>query len=298
MKKTLVLVAALAAAGAAWAQSPARTPVEQKEALVRRLLNDSPAVTRIEASGDAEARAFFGRARERHASAVILLQAGQPERAESELNEAMWLAGKARQRVPDTMRRSIELRVQNRAMMLAIDSLRGSYQRQLARTRGVDPATGPRDEALAAIDSRIEEAASFGNSEHVERVNTVLKAVERDLMAALSRILGSASLDYTQRFATQAEEFAFEVARNHGYQDLLPVAREVLGPDREASSAMAGYVAHNAARLERAQKSAARGDYAAALGAVREGTALLQAALTAAGLVVPRESSLAAGGSQ
>lgn len=293
MRRVLVAAAGLAAALAA-AQPAPRTGAEQKEALVRRLLNDSPAVARIEASGNAEALGYFRQARERHANAVALM-AADPARAETELNEAMWLAGKARQLVPDPMRRAIDLRVQNRAMMLAIDSLRASYERHLARRRGVDPATRPTDEALTRINARIEEAVSYSNSEHVQDANRVLREAERELMAALGAVLGADTLDYSQRFATQAEEYAFEVARNRSYLDLLPIAREALAAGRDTAAAMAAHAARNAAFVDRAQRSAARQDYAGALEAVRQGTAQLQAALAVAGLAVPRDTSIAGG---
>lgn len=284
------LAALLVLAATAQAQPVVKSAAEQKEALVRRLLTDSPAVQRIETSGNAEAVDHFRRAKERHESALALIAAAQMDRAEAELNEAMWLVGKARQLVPDPMRRAIDLRVQNRALALAIDSLRESYVRHLARNLGVDPATRPVDDALKSINARLDEATEHANAEQVERTHTALRAIERDLMGALGRVLGSRTIDYTQRFATQAEEYQFELARNRGYQDLIPIARAELFGGKDAAGAMATFVARNAALVERAQKSAAKQDFAPALEALRQGTGQLQNALAAAGLVVPRDT--------
>lgn len=279
----------------ALAQPVVKSAAEQKEMLVRRLLTDSPVVQRIEASGNAEAVDYFRRARELHERSLALIASAQAERAEADLNEAMWLVGKARQLVPDPMRRAIELRVQNRAMTLAIDSLRASYVRNLARNLGVDPATNPVDDTLKSINARLDEATEHANAEQVERAHTALRGIERDLMAALGRVLGTRTIDYTQRFSTQAEEFQFELARNRGYQELLPVARSELYGGRDAAGAMAAYAARNAALVERAQKSAAKQEYGPALEALRQGTGQLQNALAAAGLVVPRDPATPGG---
>lgn len=291
MRRALVAAALALAAPAAFAQAtPPRATVGQKEILVGRLLNDSPAVQRIEASSSAEAKEHFRSARERHARAVALLQAGDLAGADAQLNEAMWMAGKARQLVPDPMRRAIELRVQNRAMLRAIESLRASYQTHLARAQGLPRGTNATDARLASLNARLDEAMSFSNSEHVQEANAILHAVERDLMAALTAILGSDTIDYAQRFETQAEEFAYEMSRNRSYQELLPVARSELRPGKDAAALMERYAASSATHLERAEKSAARRDFPAALEAVRQATSYLQSALTAAGVTMPRDA--------
>lgn len=295
--RALAAAALCAAIPAAFAQAePSRAGVEQKEALVRRLLNDSPAAVRIEASGNGEAKEYFRLARQRHGKAVALLQAADHASAEGELNEAMWMAGKARQLVPDPMRRAIELRVQNRAMMRAIESLRASYRVHLARARGLSRGAEAGDARLAGIDARLDEASSFASSEHLQEANAILHAVERDLVSALTAVLGSDTLDYVQRFETQAEELAYELSRNRSYRELLPVARAELRPGRDATDLMNRYAATSASLLERAEKSAARRDYAAALETVRQATSYLQSALAAAGVILPRDTTAAAKG--
>ena len=273
MKRTW-LAATLAAALAASAQElPQRAGVEQKEALVRRLLNDSPAVTRIEASGNAQAQAHFAAARELHAAATRMLASGDLASAELQLNDALWMAGKARQLVPDPMQRAIEMRVQNRAMMRAIESLRASYRLH-----------APADPRLARIDARVEEALGFSNSEHVQKAHELLRAAEGELMAALAEVLASRTLDYHLRFDTPADEFAHELARQRAYEELLPIAQRTLKPGPEALARMERAALAGARLAERAREAAAHRDYAAALERVREATTQLQAALAAAGV--------------
>ncbi len=288
----LVVVSAAAQPGPA-----ARAMLQQKEALVKRLLTDSPAVVRIVASGNAQAQEYFRLARERHDAALALLQSGDLAQAELQLNEAMWMAGKARQLVPDPMLRAIEVRVQNRALARSIESLRASYQAHLARAQGLPRGSAAKDARLARIDARLEEAMSYSSSEHVREANAILHAVERDLMGALAQVLGSDTVEYAQRFETQAEEYAHELARNRSYEELLPVARHELRPGPEALAAMERHAGQSAAFVERAAKSAARREHAAAIEALRHATFHLQSALAAAGVALPSDAGAVAQGS-
>lgn len=273
MRRAL-LAATLATAICAAAQGePARALLEQKEALVRRLLNDSPAAARIEASGNSQARAHFASARELHATATRMLASGDLASAELQLNDALWMAGKARQLVPDPMQRAIELRVQNRAMMRAIESLRASYRQH-----------APADARLARIDARIDEALGFSHSEHVQQAHELLRAAERELMTALAETLAARTIDYRPRFEAPGDEFAHELARTRAYEELLPIAQRTLKPAPEAVARMERAALASARLVDRARDAAARSDYAAALGHVREATTQLQAALAAAGV--------------
>ncbi|HET9576802.1 MAG TPA: hypothetical protein VFP44_03190 [Usitatibacter sp.] len=283
---------ALALAAAADA-SPAesRTALEQKEALVRRLLTDSPAVQRIDASGNPQAQAFFRDARARHDEALRLMAAADNARAEQELNEALWLAGKARQLVPDPMLRAIELRFQNRGLARAIEALRDAYAAHLAKARGVAVESLAADPVVTRTRERLEQADALAASENVHEANAVLRGAERELMVAMTRALGSTTVHVSARFEQPADEYAYEAARRRGYFELLPIARVQLDPGREAIAAMERHVAASASWNERAEKLAARHEYPAALDAVRRSTAALQEALAAAGLVVPRETA-------
>jgi hypothetical protein len=281
-------VAALACAGALAQPGtpPERRALDQKEALVRRLVFDSPVEQRIEASGNAEAKLQFGRARALHARARALADAGDLAEADTELNAAMWAIGKARQLVPDPAARAVDVRVRYAGLLRTAEALSRSYEGHLARAGAAAPAGDARLEAARA---RIEEAKGLANAEHLAEAVAALERAERDLMAGLNAVLGAATLRYAPRFETPAEEFSFELERNRAYRDLVPVAVAELKPRREAVTLVDRYVALNARQLETAQGHAAARRYPEALDALRTGTNNLQAALAAAGLAVPRD---------
>ena len=125
-----------------------RQLVEQKEALMKRLLSDSPAAQRIEASNNAEAKQYLAGAQESYRKAVLSIRNNNIAGADRHLNEATWLIGKARQHVPDPLTRDVEHRVRYAQMLDSVESLRVSYQRHLQRARGKPPGNpGRRREA-------------------------------------------------------------------------------------------------------------------------------------------------------
>lgn len=287
-RRVVAGVAALACAGALAQPGapPDRRALEQKEALVRRLVSDSPVESRIEASGNAEAKLQFGRARALHARARALAEAGDLAQANSELNAAMWAIGKARQLVPDPAARAVDQRVRYAGLLRTAEALARSYEGHLARAGGA-PAGDARLERARA---RIEEAKGLANSEQPAEAVAILEKTERELMAGLNAVLGASTIHYTQRFETPAQEYAFELERNRAYRELVPVAIADLKPRREAVALVDRYVAANARHVEAAEGLAAGRQFREATDALRSGTNNLQAALAAAGLSVPRDA--------
>lgn len=283
-------VAALACA-AALAQPPdsaERRAVEQKEALVRRLVFDSPAESRIAASGSGEARAELDRARALHAKALVLARSGDLAGAKADLDAALWAIGRARALAPDPASRLVDRRMRLSELERSVDALVRSCEGHAARLAGT--AAGAAAQArLAAAREGIEQARGYAATEHLEHAVKTLERTERDLMAGLSALLGSTTIRYAQHHGTPGEEYAYEMARNRSYRELVPVAIAELKPRREAVGLIDRFVAANARSLEAARDHAAAGRLAEAIEAIRTGTNSLQAALAAAGLAVPRD---------
>ena len=268
-----------------------RQRVTPKEALVRRLIEDSPATQRIRASGNAEAAGYLEQASARHATALQALAGGDYAQAELQLNEAMWLVGRARQLVPDPMSRAIEWRVRNASLRMAVQALRASYESHLRRDAAAGVEARVDDATLARVDARLEEAHGYTTSEQLPEAHASLRAAEDDLLRGFAEKLGNATLRYERRFASPADEYSYELARNGSFRELLPLAREQLHPGPEASAAMERHAAAAAARLTRAQAAAAKHDYRAAIVSVRAATFQLESALAEAGLDIPRAAA-------
>lgn len=272
--------------------SATRQLVEQKEALAKRLLSDSPAAKRVESSGNAEAKKHFAAAQDAYNKALAALKANDLSGADRQLNEATWLIGKARQLVPDPATRNIEHRVRYAQMIESVESLKATYQRHLQRGR-IQPAS---DAQMLKAVQLIDNAKSQANAEQLEQANRTLGDAERLLMIHIGRVLGTRTIEYAQRFESPADEYGFELDRNRSYADLIPIALAEFKPASEAIRQVNYFVETNRQMREQAQQYAGKRNYKEALVAIRGGTGYLQSALAAAGLHVPQDAKLETAG--
>lgn len=287
MNRPCFVVAASLFAMGVWAQGVERATVEQKEAFVRRLLDDSPAGRRVVDSGHVEAIGLLERARNQHRAAQANLTSGDLVAADRALNEALWSAGKARQIVPDPMDRTILDRFQNARLRAGVESLRAAYERHLRRVRGPGAAV---DREFEHVDALVAEAGTLADAEMLVQANRALQNAERELMEQLNSLLSASTFRYTERFENPADQFAYELDRNTSYGELVPIALAEYRPPNESLKSISAHVERGNQLRAEAQQSAGRKDFRAALRQVRAATAELQRALATAGLVVPRET--------
>ena len=263
----------------------------QKQAFARSLIEDASAVERIQASQDAEALRLFALAKESYSSALAALKDGNFAGAEKQFNDAMSAMGKARRQVPDAAALAIKQRAEYEQKLESVESLRKSYLGYLKKAGRESGAADKETEESATLGiSRLIEAAKKHSMEG--RPSDALRALEKAeqvMRSALKRVLGSTVLDYTPKFETPAEEYAFELERNRSYLELIPVAIAELKPTDEAKRNIESLVERNRVIIQQARVYAEQQDYQKALASVRTGTGYLQLALTAAGLVVQQE---------
>jgi hypothetical protein len=278
------LLAVAAVVSHALAEDGARRRLlEQKTLLMQRLLADSPAVQRIRASGDAEAVRYLQKAESRYRASLELAGEGRLEASEAAINEAMALIGRARQLVPDPHARTDEQRARLTQLMESVQALLASARRH-ATAR---PAAGAEvREDLGRAGELLERARTLAGAGGLEEAHHALSAAEQSLLAALARMLGSATLDFTPRFDSPAEEFAHESERFTAYRSLVPVALAQLAPPPEKARLVEEQVAEAAHLRDAAGRHAAHKEFDAALRAIREAIGRLQRALAAAGLAI------------
>lgn len=282
----------------AFAQAPAQqgsgnipAGLAQKQAFARSMIEDAPAAERIQASQDVEALRLFALAKDSYSSALAAVKDGNFASAEKQFNEAMSAMGKARRRVPDAAALAVKQRAEYEQKLESVESLKKSYLSYLKSAGRKSGATDKETEESASLGiSRLIDAArkhaAEGQSGDALRA---LEKAEQVMRSAMNRVLGSTQLEYTMKFETLAEEYAFELERNRSYLDLIPVAIAELKPTDEAKKNVESLVERNRVALEQAREYAGQQDYRRALASVHTGTGYLQLALTAAGLAVPQE---------
>lgn len=263
--------------------NPSPAMVEQKATLVARLLNDAPASDRIAADGGNEVKAATAQAAALYQRARTALSAGDAMQADALLGEALALLSKSRQAGP----RDQQQLTRYQQLLESVQSLLAAYERRAASLprSGKERIDSPRNQATAAMTR----AAAQADQRRYGEAIALLDDAAAKLLHALNGTLDGAELEVAHRFATPAEEYQFELARNGDYAALIPIALRELAPSASMREEVAVQVAGSRQHLDSAQTQATRQDYASALASIRQSTTLLQRALAAAGLVVPRD---------
>ena len=264
------------------AQADARRSVEQKIDFVGTLVTRSPLAARISASANEQAREFLKQSVEHHQMAITALKVGDLEGAEREANQAILTVGKARQLVPDDMRRAIEQRVQYQDLYRSVEMLVASYDRH--RQAAGRPADAEWTETLRLVDR----ARTLHASERLGEATGALADAQQRLLRQMSSLLASKTIDYTMRFTNAAQEYEYETARYRSLEDLVPAALKEFNPKPEARATVERHLENSRRMARTAQQQAGAGSADAATTSIREAVAEVQKALTATGLAIPQ----------
>jgi hypothetical protein len=293
--QALLTLALLQPAGAAVAQGPQPAPraapevttqtLEQKAAMLDRVLNASPVAARIANSGNEHARKHFATARELLAHARDLGKDGVLRGADALLNEAIYEVSRAQQLVPDPGSQQAAERARYEQLENSVAALRRTALIAL-------PATAPkrgesRQQVVAHADVLADQASSLARSNRYIEANKQMEAALMLLLNDASSRLAGHTIVYDVRFADRKEEFDFELERFRSFERLVPLALLEFRPSAEARVLVDRHVAHAAELRQRGEAQLSR-DPLAAIKDVTEGTDALRRALQAAGLQVPQ----------
>ena len=262
----------------------------QKQAFARGMVEDASTAERIQGSQDAEAMRLFALAKETYARALAAINDGDFPGAEKQLNEAMSAIGKARRLATDAAALAIKQRAEYEKKLESVEALEKSYRSYLksAGRKPGEPGNEADEFASLGISRLLEAAKKQAGENRPGDALRVLDKAEQVMRSALNRVMGSAEIDYAQKFETPAEEYAFELERNRSYLEAIPVAIAQFKPTEEAKRNIENLVKQNREAIEQAGVYAGQKDYSRALASVRSGTDYLLNALTVAGLVLPQ----------
>ena len=272
------------------ARSPARPPVspqliEQKTAMVDKVLNQSPVAARVLTSQNEQARKHFTAARELVSHAQALSAAGQLRGADALLNEAIWEISRAQQLVPDPGSQQAG----ERARFAQLEDSVAALQR--TALIALPPAAGRQGESAertgAKANALVEQAVALARADRYIEANKQLdQALVLLLKDAAARLAGH-TIVYDRRFADRRQEFDFEIERFRSFERLVPLALVEFRPAAEALTLIDRYVGQARELRDRGQAQVGR-DAIAAIKNVVDGTDALRRALQAAGLAIPQ----------
>lgn len=259
--------------------------VEQKAAMLDRVLNHSPVAARVAGSGNEAARRHFQSARELLAHARELAGAGSLREADRLLNGAIFEVSRAQQLVPDPGSQQAAERA--RYTQLA-DSVAALKRTALIALPAAAPRRGEsREQVVARADLLADQAAQLARGDRYIEANKQLDAALMLLLQDASARLAGHTIVYDVRFADRKEEFDFELERLRSFERLLPLALLEFRPSAEARVLVDRYAAQAGELRQRGESQFAR-DPLAAIKDLMDGTEALKRALQAAGLTVPQ----------
>lgn len=288
----LILVATQACA-TAWAQAsvPAprdRTVVEQKRALVERLLVESRIADGEVRGRSAEAREKLSSATQLVARARTQLDKGEIAAADGSLNDAMRLISVARSIAAEPGTRSDAEQTRFNELVQSIEVLEASYLRNVERRSVWLAEVG--DEDLKRVKILVDRAKGMALSGRLPEANAVLVKAQRDMISSYNGLLGTAPMVivYDLRFNSLEEEYRYESERGRDYAGLIPVAIHEYNPPPDTLATINRLVDESRALTAEARLGAQGKQFRSAILNQRQAIAKLQHALELAGVVVPQ----------
>ena len=267
----------LLAAGLAIADNE-RTQAEQRVRLAARLIADSPAAQRIQASGNAVAISHLDEGRLHLSTAEEALKAGDAAKARKCAEETLQHLGMARRLVPDQPARQQALRQRHEQQLVTVERLVEAW-----RVRAGTSA----DNALINATGLVGQAKRLGDEQRYDDSLRTLSAVELQLLGGFTRLFASRELDYTARAANATEAYHDEMASYSSLSELVPVAVRELAPRADARQLIERYTKSAQALHLQAQQRFEAGNRDGALANLRSAVMYVQRALAAAGVVTP-----------
>ena len=277
---------ASAVAQTASASAPERAIVEQKQALVARILADSPIAESIAGTTGAEAKENLAGAARLHKRAQLQLEQGHIAAADQTLNDAMRNISKARTLVAGPGIRANAEQTRYTEVLQSIEVLEMSYQRNVERRSAWLAEVG--DEDLKRVKILVNRARGMASSGQFSEANAVLVHAQRDMISSYNGLLGATPLVYDLRFASAEEEYKYETERGYAYEGLVPTAIQEYAPKRELVTVIDQLVAESRALAAHARSHAQKRQFPNAIQSQREAITKLQRALEVAGVVVPQ----------
>lgn len=268
------------------ASAPERAIVEQKQALVARILAASPIAESIVGGTSADAKENLAGAARLHKRAQLQLEQGQVAAADRSLNDAMRNISKARSLVaaPSILANAEQTRYTE--VLQSVEVLEMSYQRNVERRSAWLAEVG--DEDLKRVKILVNRARGMASSGQFREANAVLVHAQRDMISSYNGLLGATPLVYDLRFGSAEEEYKYETERGYAYEGLVPTAIQEYAPKRELVTVIDRLVVESRALAAHARSHAQKRQFPNAIQSQREAIIKLQRALEVAGVVVPQ----------
>ena len=263
---------------------PSREEIMQELQLVKMLLNNSPLADRARGNDDKIkqpielARTLYTRANDAFIAGNLVWAGAFLDEALSVMEDAARLASDPAQVETKQRERYAELLEDVRAFDATYQDVR----------KGLPPKDVKKyDAAIEPTSNLIHRAQNLMRDSQYPEASELLEKVHAIYISVLNELLSSTAFVYDTNFKSPAEEFEYEMARYHSYEELIPIAREQFKPDEYTVKLSERYVQDALAAHSAAEKLASNGDHPSAIKKLQEATKRIQTSLRTIGLEVP-----------
>jgi len=261
---------------------PSRTEIQQEMQLVKMLLTSSPLAQR---SGDNQAKQPLELARTLYNRANDAYNSGNMVWAGAFLDEALSVIEDAARMASDPLQVETKQRSRYAELLEDVRAFDATYLDVRKGLSAKDAKTY--DAEIASTRDMINRAQALMRDNKYPDACEQLENVHAVYISVLNKLLASTAFVYDNKFKSPAEEFEYEMARYHSYEELIPIARAQFKPDAGTLKLSERYVQDALSTHGIAEKQAAGGDHPAAITTLQEATKRLQTALRTIGLEVP-----------
>lgn len=275
---------ALAAAGEeAVAQAGASNDVASRLVYVERLLTESSAAKKVDASGKPEAMQMKSDAQAHFDNAKALVDSGDNESAESELREAIRLMTTAARAANGDAKVSQKQTDDYDSRKESVTALATAHDR-IATEKGMKDMNAALQLKVAADLAASDELLAAGKG---DEARAMLDATYESVKASLEGLRGGDTLVRELNFETPEDEYHYELDRNDTHRMLV----EVLLAEKMEASPMRktadGFIAKAGELRVQAERAAGNKKFEEAIRLLEESTKEFIRAIRSAGVYIP-----------
>jgi hypothetical protein len=257
----------------------------QELQLVKMLLNNSPLAGRTERDNDGQIKQPMELARTLYNRANEAFNAGNMVWAGAFLDEALSVIEDTARLSSDPLQVETKQRQRYAELMEDVRAFDATYQDV---RKGMPPKDVKKyDAEIEPTRNLIHRAQTLVRDGKYPEGSELLEKVHAIYISVLNELLSSTAFVYDTNFKSPAEEFEYEMARYHSYEELIPIARAQFKPDENTLKLSERYVQDGHTAHGTAEKQAAAGDHPSAIKTLQDATKRLQTALRTIGLEVP-----------
>ncbi len=270
------------------ARNPTKNRVASEKELKQkisysRMMFMSKSSKRVAASNNEQAKAMLTDSKSKMEKAKVLLDGGDLQAAQSEIDNSMRLFNAAAIMVPSAAVIA-EQRKRYESLLKELSANRVTHQENFDRMVKKSGKEAGVEYDAEQVDTLVDEAAKMAVEKDYESAAATVDSANRMVNAATSEMLHDQIITYELNLDTPEGEWAYELNRYLGYEELIPVAIENKKPAKSLMFLVNRNVKKGKEMAAAAKETAASGDYSRAIAMVLDATKEIRKALRLMGV--------------